>query len=485
FTSLLLVMFSLQMSRKTVPYTGQMGELQSDQLESISSGHKALVYLDQSAEFALQDTIVEFFSKSGGVCGGVWETIDGAERGKPIKQRAVQKCIPQEGALQESFEGLFNSRLDAYLSSFPEKNIPLSNFDLVYTKKSKDLEVIGFGTRDIVFPSERALSLISEEEIGKKRQNAARNSKDSAEQKCTKKSNTCAEYTDATRCDFDPCNAGCYWEDRCRKIESVVYAVKPGFRITSDYDFLEGMGKVKAVIEMYRRELERCLLQDFEVYRDDARSDIRFCGEAVLEAEDNDENSETTELKALVDTFDRFDVVLEDRGVSYSVFFTIADADFSHRWDATKATTKVEMHFWDTFAPPSSRGFAQDRESPVKMVWDKNPASDVEKVLLGVAEKVDGECNGDEGYHDFAEFLAKDKCPAERCSVDLFTFSRDQGWNDDDVRFLKRPGKIGDKEYSGGYCVSLAMKDVAGNIGEGAVAEYQVSGTFVDPPSKN
>ncbi|MDA1197428.1 MAG: hypothetical protein O2779_05730, partial [Nanoarchaeota archaeon] len=42
-----LTIFYLHLSNKTFKYTNSFGEIQSDQIAVIGSGHKALVYLDQ------------------------------------------------------------------------------------------------------------------------------------------------------------------------------------------------------------------------------------------------------------------------------------------------------------------------------------------------------------------------------------------------------------------------------------------------------
>tara|TARA_Y100000310_G_scaffold329775_1_gene400243 strand:- start:1001 stop:2482 length:1482 start_codon:yes stop_codon:yes gene_type:complete len=405
FTSLLLVMFSLQMSRKTVPYTGQTGELQSEQLQAIASGHKALLFLDQGAEYALQDTIVEFFSDAGGVCdNGVWESIDEDDRSKAIEDRTRQRCTPREGALQESFEGLFNAQLDGYLSNFPRKNIPLNNIDLVYEENEDGLEVIGFGTKDVVFPSARAASLISEAAIGLKRQNAARRSKDSAEQVCNKKLKGCDEYTTEIRCDFDPCNVGCYWEDHCREIENVVYAIKPAFRISSDYDFLEGILNVKKTLFRFREEIRGCLMQanDYNVVHEG--SDIEWCSRAILGKENGVEGDTT--LARMVSEFSVFTVTATDNKQDYVLVFEIEDDSFSHRWDGTGVRIKIGMQFWDEFKPLAYTGFQQEEVEGKKtgrLVWDKNPASDVKKIILFAKQKGEGKCSEGENFLPFRE----------------------------------------------------------------------------------
>ncbi len=395
FTSILLMMFSLQMSQKIVPYTGQTGELQSEQLKAIASGHKALLYVDQSAEYVLQDTITEFFTKAGGICeNGVWESIDESERSKSMEDRKRHRCTPTEGALQESFEGLFNTRLDSYLLRFPGKNIPLDNFDLVYEEKGSGLEVVGIGTKDAVFPSARAASLINEAGIGLKRQNAARRSKDSAEQICTKKSNECDDYLNEIQCDFDPCTLGCYWEDMCREIEPVVYAIKPAFRISSDYDFLKGMDRVKGAVELYKGEFEQCLLQakDYNVVHEG--SDIEWCTGAILGEKDGVEGEPT--LARMVSEFSAFTVTPTDNKQDYVLVFEITDDSFSHRWDGTPVSIKIGMQFWDSFKPLAYTGFEQEEVEGTKtgrLIWDKNPSSDVKKIILYAKQKREGKCS--------------------------------------------------------------------------------------------
>ena len=115
FSLMLLAAFYLQVSKKTLPYNEDTGELQSSQLRAVADGYKALAFVDQGAAFALQDTIVEFFSKSGGDngCGeGVWERL--------VEEKLLNKVVTR-------FErGVHTMRLSR-LTDITDEDITLVN----------------------------------------------------------------------------------------------------------------------------------------------------------------------------------------------------------------------------------------------------------------------------------------------------------------------------------------------------------------------
>ena len=129
------------------PATGKfIGEFQLNLIKNFQNGEKALLYIDQSAKYALQQAIYDLASQGGYYehpCGAfsdvsVWAVIEG--------QGEIKECYPSKENVKQSFLGLFNDSLGEYLANYPDAYIPAD-----YTYQINDnLELIGKATDNIV-----------------------------------------------------------------------------------------------------------------------------------------------------------------------------------------------------------------------------------------------------------------------------------------------------------------------------------------------
>lgn len=111
-----------------------IGENQYSILRSTQEAENAMLYVDQSAKMALQQSIYDLGKKQIGcsVYGGyaLWNTQE-------------QDCFPDQ---EKEFKRIFSKKMDAFLVNYPNTQIPLSNYYLSVISQSP-LDVAGIALR--------------------------------------------------------------------------------------------------------------------------------------------------------------------------------------------------------------------------------------------------------------------------------------------------------------------------------------------------
>lgn len=119
-----------------------IGQYQFSILKANNEAEKALFYVDQSAKYALQQTVYDLADKGGynePACGyfqgaSIWASIE-----KDKNELKIKKCQPSEQDVLDNFLSFFDEKLNLYLANYPEAFIP-GSYDY---EVRDDLEVIG------------------------------------------------------------------------------------------------------------------------------------------------------------------------------------------------------------------------------------------------------------------------------------------------------------------------------------------------------
>ena len=155
-----LVYLYIVLLDKSGAFSEPMGKRQFDLLNIYIIGEGALFYIDQSAEYALQQAIYDF-AKEGGLSQiYVFEAL--TPREQPHLPAAPKKCGKFYGyslwydkdaacfdvnKIKPDLELLFNEKLSSYLANFPS-NIPLNNYNY---EVRDSIEIIGRAKEPLKF----------------------------------------------------------------------------------------------------------------------------------------------------------------------------------------------------------------------------------------------------------------------------------------------------------------------------------------------
>lgn len=300
-----LAIFYVQISGKTYAYTSAMGKVQGTMLQYQNDAQKSLLYIDQAARFASQDSIFSLYEQegfssppecnqgNGDARGTFWESIALNDETKKPANRDKQNlkdsdfsCYPTVGSLKANVKYIFNRNLDFYLEKAPEKNLPLDNYDFIFVKNPGSITLKGIPARNLFFPSFDAWNIIQlarkqgykdgvieslsadeQECLKKQRQYPFVKSNEYASQytsscvKCPKVS-SCSVYRKEQHCIIDPCGFNCYWGlGKCREFSDVVYTVKPSFAVSVGEDFFGRFEKIVSAVSSYKSKFIGCIIQ--------------------------------------------------------------------------------------------------------------------------------------------------------------------------------------------------------------------------------
>ncbi|MEK6892284.1 MAG: hypothetical protein AABX25_03805, partial [Nanoarchaeota archaeon] len=137
-----------------------IGDYQFSILRSVQESEKTLFYIDQSAQYSLEQSVYDL-AKNGGVSEievSDAETFAGYECGKfndaYVWYQVIKKdekydakgCFDEKSA-ENNLAYLFNKNLNEYLLNYPD-NLPIDNYD--YQTKG-NLEILGFAKTPIKF----------------------------------------------------------------------------------------------------------------------------------------------------------------------------------------------------------------------------------------------------------------------------------------------------------------------------------------------
>lgn len=132
-----------------IPIRGSyIGDFQLSLIKNFQKAENILLYLDQSAKYALQQTVYDLADKGGynePSCSyfqgaSIWASIE-----KDKNELKIKKCQPSDQDVLDNLLDLFNEKLNYYLANYPDAYIPG-----VYDYEVRgNLEVIGEATENL------------------------------------------------------------------------------------------------------------------------------------------------------------------------------------------------------------------------------------------------------------------------------------------------------------------------------------------------
>jgi len=127
---------------KVKMFPKKIGEKQFSVIETSSKAERAQLFIDLSAELAMEKAVNELKDS-----GGLSSTTDcGQYRGVPIIEDG--DCMPFSDVVDGSLEVVFNKYMDGYLGNFDLVDIPKGSFDLYLNEN----EVIGRMNKEMIIP---------------------------------------------------------------------------------------------------------------------------------------------------------------------------------------------------------------------------------------------------------------------------------------------------------------------------------------------
>lgn len=123
-----------------------IGQYQFSVLNVANKAESALLYIDQSAKYSMQQAVYDLASQGGYYeppCGtfsdvSVWAVIE--------SQGEIKQCYPSKENVKQSFLVLFNDSLGGYLANYPDAYIPADHTYQI----NDNQELIGKATDNIV-----------------------------------------------------------------------------------------------------------------------------------------------------------------------------------------------------------------------------------------------------------------------------------------------------------------------------------------------
>ncbi len=280
-------------------------------------------------------------------------------------------CYPTKEDIKVNYAIFLNEELNRYFKSYTYNLIPENNYDLIFDKKEKGLEIKGVATQKIRTPpnpvqyKQKIMPTLPEKEqdcLSKEGHVSifVGNILGACE-KCPGKA-SCESYRNEAYCKMDPCNLGCKWEDKCKRANGV-YAVDPSFEIEISYNFIYEFEKYVSKAKEMEDKITNCLRKGSGKPYDD---DLTAC-------------SDIDNLKKAIEDLGDYEIIQTTSLKGYTLLFKTEDNSFKNPYSEEKLIIKYGLKFLDKFPPPPTEIIAkiEEREDGKYIRWKINNASDV------------------------------------------------------------------------------------------------------------
>ncbi|MBI2139474.1 hypothetical protein HYU14_01010 [Candidatus Woesearchaeota archaeon] len=523
--SMLFVLFIIistlyiQIRTKTFAYTNKIGDTQIRMLSYLDKAQKTFIAVDLAAQYSLPDAIFGFLEK-GGYPGPtpcqqasqftVWENIDPSSKDLAPPLRNPQKpdwdsdCKPSRGQLLRGFTEIFNREINPYLEKHPDKNLPLDNYDLIIKDENGITMLKGIAAQPLLYPSSRGMGTIKD--IPAIRANALASITNLQEKQCLEKpgkvpffrknqqgfeflscgscpkEGTCQKYINEAYCNADPCGLQCFWENnKCDVLQNVFYAEKPSFALPLGYDPIKEMETIAEKVKAFKEQFVGCIKTGGTLQvvispssssspspsPSPSISSLPSSTSSTTQASQQVQASDAEECIALLSQkseFAQFNVQSQPQQDHYFLTFEILSG-YRHPYDNAQPSAKIGLRFWDIYPPPKVTSFQQ---KSTFFTWDKNPASDLGKLLLFGKPKSGSQCP-DKPKDIRQDYGDPEELPPAQTSYEV-----------KNIPTHSRTGKSLSERLSLAKdalnCIAILPVDTIGNEGEPAFAEYASTG---------